>query len=148
MINLEELKLYLSVIRFDSTYIDGVQLYEQVLIYMTQLNKFTFSIDTTVDEENVRLELASNEDIQRSFIGRGYHQVASYVHTNSMKTEGKCHIYSLPYEFEYFLNLNNYFQGGIFHKVRYLKMDDIDPLNINYFNLSLKTSLSSNSYIY
>ncbi len=42
MINLEELELYLSVERFDSTYIDGIQLYDQFLIYMTQLNKFTF----------------------------------------------------------------------------------------------------------
>ena len=46
MINLEELKLYLLVIRFDSTYIDGIQLYDQFLIYMTQLKKFTFNIKT------------------------------------------------------------------------------------------------------
>ncbi len=39
MINLEELELYLSVERFDSTYIDGIQLYDQFLICMTQLNK-------------------------------------------------------------------------------------------------------------
>ena len=46
MINLEELKLYLSVDRYDSTYIDGIQLYDQFLIYMTQLKKFTFNIKT------------------------------------------------------------------------------------------------------
>ena len=43
MINLEELQLYLSVGRFDSTYIDGIQLYDQFLIYMTQLKPFTYS---------------------------------------------------------------------------------------------------------
>jgi hypothetical protein len=123
MINLEELKLYLLVIRLDSTYLDGIQLYEQILIYMTRLNKFKFSINTSVYNKNVRFELPSNEDIQRSFIGRGYQQAASYVHTTSVNIEGKCHIYSLPYEFEHF-HLDDSFQGGMFHKVRYLTMDD------------------------
>jgi hypothetical protein len=70
------------------------------------------------------LELPTNEDIQRSFIGRGYQQVASYAQIDSPNTRGKCCMYSLPYEFEYFYDLDNYFQGGMFHKVRYLTMDD------------------------
>ncbi|CAF3983863.1 unnamed protein product [Rotaria sordida] len=79
MINLEELKLYLDVGRFNSTFIDGIQLYDQFLIHMTQLKKFTFYINTTVfkNKNNARVELPSNEDIQHSFIGRGYQQVAS-----------------------------------------------------------------------
>jgi hypothetical protein len=134
MINLEELKLYLQIRRYDSTYIDGVQLYDQILIYMTRLNKFTFSIDTTICNEDVILELQSNEDIQRSFIGRGYQQVVSYVHTISMNTEGKCHFYSLPYEFEYF-HIEYCFQGGMFHKVRYLNIDDTIPFEHELFQL-------------
>src|ERR1700722_19956793 len=101
MINLEELTLYLSVARFDSIYIDGIQLYDQFLIYMTQLKKFTFNIKTKVYNRNVSVELPSNEAIQRSFIGKGYQEVASYVNTKSFLHEGECHIYSLPYEFEY-----------------------------------------------
>jgi hypothetical protein len=137
MINLEELKLYLPVIRFDSTYINGIQLYDQFLIHMTQLKKFTFSINTQVVNRNVRLKLPSNEDIQYSFIGRGYQQVASSlrVHTEPASTEGKCHIYSLPYDFEYFLNLDNSFQGGMFDKVRYLRMDDEHPFEDKLFEL-------------
>ncbi len=46
MINLEELQLYISVERYNSTYIDGIQLYDQFLVYMTQLKKFTFNIKT------------------------------------------------------------------------------------------------------
>ena len=136
MINLEELKLYLSVIRFDSTYIDGIQLYDQILIYMPQLNKFTFNIKTNVINKNVKIDLPSNEDIQRSFIGRGYQQVGSYVHTNiNDMLNGKCHIYSLPYEFEYFFDLDNSFQGGMFHKVRQLTMNDIIPFEHKLFQL-------------
>ena len=81
MINLEELKLYLLVRRLDSTYVDGYQLYDQFLIYMTQLKKFTFYIKTVVSFKTVRFELPTNEDIQRSFIQREYQQVASYVCT-------------------------------------------------------------------
>ena len=93
MINLEELKLYLSVVWLDSSYIDGIQLYDQFLIYMTQLKKFTFNIKTEVSNWNVLVELPTNEDIQRSFIGRGYQQVASYVYSQSDPCDGVCHIY-------------------------------------------------------
>ncbi|CAF5184012.1 unnamed protein product, partial [Rotaria magnacalcarata] len=105
MINLEELKLYLLVRRMDSTYIDGYQLYDQFLIYMTQLKKFTFYIKTEVSFQTVRFELPTNEDIQRSFIGRRYPRVTSYAYTQSVPFDGVCHIYSLPYGFEYFVDL-------------------------------------------
>ncbi|CAF0740721.1 unnamed protein product [Rotaria sp. Silwood1] len=134
MINLEELRLYLSVGRCDSTYIDGIQLYDQFLIYMTQLNKFTFNIKTTVYQTNVSVELPSNEDIQRSFIGRDYQEVVSYIKTTLFGRIGECHIYSLPYEFEYF-NLDNSFQGGMFHKVRQLTMNDTIPFKHKLFKL-------------
>jgi hypothetical protein len=124
MINLEELKLYLRVVRDDSTYIDGIQLYDQFLSHMTQLTRFTFDIRTEIVNKNVLIELPSNEDIQRSFQGRGYQQVASYVNINHFQLYGKCHIYSVPYDFEYFYDLDNFFQGGIFHKVRQLTMKD------------------------
>jgi hypothetical protein len=122
MINVEELKLCLLVFTWGTTCIDGIQLYDQFLIHMTQLKKFTFSINTKVYDNMASWELPSNEDLQCSFIGRGYQQVASSLrdHTDSKSSEAKCHIYSLPYEFEYFLKLDNFFQGGMFAKVRYL----------------------------
>ncbi|CAF3401149.1 unnamed protein product [Rotaria sp. Silwood2] len=135
MINLEELKLYLSVGRFDSTYIDGIQLYEQFLIYMTQLKKFTFNIKTQVENRNVTIELPSNEDIQCTFIGRNYPEVVSYINTNPCECDGECHIYTLPYDFDYFLNLNNSFQGGMFHKVRQLTMKDMIAFEHELFQL-------------
>ncbi|CAF1281091.1 unnamed protein product [Rotaria sordida] len=133
MINLEELILYLSLIRYNSTYVDGIQLFDQILIYMPQLNRFTFSINTWVQNENTIIDLSSNEDIQQSFIEKGYGPVASYVHTIPMKAINKAHIYSLPYQFENFLHLNNSFQGGIFTKVRYLMMNDTEPFEHQLF---------------
>ena len=46
MTNLDELDLCLLATRLDATYIDGNDLYEQFLIYMRKLNKFTFNICT------------------------------------------------------------------------------------------------------
>ncbi len=46
-----------------------------VFNYMTQLNKFTFSINTEVYNDIVRVKLPSNENVQRSFIGRGYQKI-------------------------------------------------------------------------
>ncbi len=133
MINLEELTLYLLIKEADSTYIDGIQLYDRILIDKLQLKKFSFSIKTLVINKKTQIDLPSNEDIQRSFIGKGYGQVDSYVHTRSMGTEGRCHVYSLPYEFEYFIDLNLDFPGGMFYKVRYLVMIDKRPFEHEFF---------------
>jgi hypothetical protein len=135
MMNLEELTLFLSIIRLDATYIDGIQLHNQILIYMPLLNKFTFNINTVVANVNAKINLSSNEDIQRSFIGKKYGQVGSYVHTSSTGVEGGSHVYSLPYQFNYFLHLNNSFQGGIFDKVVYLVMTDVDPFEHELFKI-------------
>jgi hypothetical protein len=139
MINLEELILYLLVMRDDSTYIDGIQLYDDILIYMPRLNKFTFSINTGIlSETDMKLHFSSNEYIQSSFIGRGYGQVSSYVYSDLMRNIGTCHIYSLPYQFESFFNLNNsfHFQDGIFDKVQRLTMIDKRPFKHHFFKLT------------
>ena len=146
MINLEELILFLSVIRIDSTIIGGVELYDQVLMHMSRLNKFTFSINSGVLIKNNEIYVPSNEDIQQSFIRRGYGQVGSYVHfeprkplseseLGNTKAVVKCHTYSLPYQFENFFHLNNSFQGGMFVKVRCLTMTSIDHFEYELFKI-------------
>jgi hypothetical protein len=97
MINLEELILYLSILRFNSTYVDGIQLYDEILIYMPQLKKFYFSIEACVFNKYIKIDLSSNEDIQDSFIERGYGPVGSYIHSLAIeKGISRCHIYSIP----------------------------------------------------
>src|SRR4051812_40186081 len=98
MSNLEELTLFLKVIRTQLPYIDGTHLFNDILINMPLLNKFTFSINTHVLDECVKIDLPTNNDIQNSFIKIGYKQVDSYVDVNLSKIGAKCHVYSLPYE--------------------------------------------------
>ncbi|CAF1203041.1 unnamed protein product [Adineta steineri] len=139
MINLEELILFLIAIRTDSTLVDGTELYDEVLVHMSQLNKFVFSINTNVFIENNEMDVPSNEEIQNSFIGRGYGQVGSCVHFEPRKPKNrvidfeeakaivKSHIYSLPYQFESFLHLNNSFKGGMFPLVKTLTISNLEP---------------------
>ncbi|CAF1277710.1 unnamed protein product [Rotaria sordida] len=135
MINLKELTLFFLVLKSYSTYIDGIQLHDQILIYMPQLNKFIFSINTTVINGGSTIDLPSNEDIQCSFIGKGYGQVGSCVHNRQEDNVGTSHVYSLPYQFQYFLRLNNSFQGDIFDTVQCLTMTDGRPFEHNLFKL-------------
>ena len=135
MIDLEELSLFLSVERTNSTYIDGIQLQNQILIYMSRLMKFTFSINTYVYNYKLSIHFPSNEDIQHSFIGNLYGQVGSYVHNIKYDRIDRCHIYSLPYQFNEFLHLNNSFPGGMFDKVRSLTMNDTNPFEPKFFQV-------------
>ncbi|CAF1620641.1 unnamed protein product [Adineta ricciae] len=124
MINLEELQLYLVVGRKELPCVDGFGLWYQFLNCMTQLKKFTFNIHTTVRAQWPGTIIPSNEYIQRSFHGRNYPPVTSCVTRRSKLFNYECHIYSLPYDFEYYSDLDNRFQGGMFSKVRQLKMRD------------------------
>ncbi|CAF1033448.1 unnamed protein product [Adineta steineri] len=135
MINLEELKLYLLIKVYDLNYVDGIQLYNELLCHMNKLNKFIFNIQTFVWRCDTNINLSSNEDIQRSFIGKEiYPQINSYININS-SIESKCHIYSLPYQFEYLLEINNSFPGDMFHSVRYLVVIDIFPFEHKFFQI-------------
>jgi hypothetical protein len=136
MINLEELILFLLIARFDSTVIDGIQLYDDILINMPRLNKFSFSINThCIVKNNIKIDFISNEDIQRSFSDKIYRQVKSYVNVEPERRVIKSHIYSLPYQFENFVHLDNCFQGGMFDKVRYLAMYDRHPFEHQLFKV-------------
>jgi hypothetical protein len=135
MLNLEELTLFLSVMRTESTYIDGNQLYDEVLNYMPRLNKFIFSIHTHIINNHIRIDLPSNNDIRNSFIKRGYQQIDACADDKLTENRGNCHVYSLPYQFHDFLFMGSCFQGGRFDKVRILLMYDIRSFEHELFKI-------------
>jgi hypothetical protein len=136
MTSIEDLTLLLMVERpFDiyiDAYIDGTHLYNDVLAFMPQLHKFTFSFNTCARISSIGFP--SNNDIQHSFIEKGNRHVGSYVHNRSAMQIGHCHVFSLPYQFDTFFLMNcNSFQGGIFDKVRSMKMLDSYPFEYELF---------------
>jgi hypothetical protein len=135
MAYLEELTLFLSVIRSESTYIDGTHLSDDVLIHMPRLSKFTFSINNYVVNKGITIVFPSNAELQRSFIRKGFQKVGSYVDDKPTKTKGKSHVYSLPYQFECYVYMTSSFQGGRFEKVRALTMCDTHPFEHEFFKI-------------
>lgn len=139
MVNLEELTLYLFVVVDNGAFIDGIYLYDDVLIHMPRLNKLTFSINTGVIRDDDRApHFSSNEYIQSTFTGRGYGQIRSYVDVSPTRDVGRCHVYSIPYQFERFCQLNNsfQFQDDVFDKVQHLTMRDTQPFEHKFFELT------------
>ncbi|CAF3380291.1 unnamed protein product [Rotaria sp. Silwood2] len=135
MLNLEELTLFLSVIRTNSTYIDGNQLHDEILNYMPQLNKFIFSIHTHIINNRIEINLPSNDDIRNSFIKRGFQSIGTCADDKLINNIGNCYIYSLPYQFHDFLYMGSCFQGGKFDKVRLLLMYDKRPFEQKLFKI-------------
>ena len=148
MINLEQLFLYLPLVRNNTNYIDGNQLHDDILIYMPRLNKFSFNIDTYVEKNNNQMDFSSNEDIQRSFKRKEYGSVNSLVEYFTNEKErcchicampyqfrSRCHVYSLPYHFQDFSYLTNSFQGGMLENVLSLIMTDCSSFEHNFFNV-------------
>ncbi|CAF0922974.1 unnamed protein product [Rotaria sordida] len=62
-----------------------------------------------------------------------YQHVDTYF--NVMKIEGRCHVYSLPYQFDTFLHLTNSFRRGNFYTVRWLIMNDVQSFEHEFFQI-------------
>jgi hypothetical protein len=120
MLQLEKLTLSL-IIRNRISFIDGTQLYNDILCKMPHLHTFIFSIITKNVKGDQEL-LRSSDDIRRTFIERGYH-VDCYIDCYSRELN-QCHVYSLPFTMEYMFNVSNNFPGGLFMSVRKLQLYD------------------------
>ncbi|CAF1430375.1 unnamed protein product [Rotaria sordida] len=137
MLNLEELTLFILVIRTNTIYIDGNQLYDKVLNYMPRLNKFIFSIHTRImnDYYKTITSLPSKSDIRNSFIKRGIQSIGICADDKLINDRANCYVYSLPYQFQEFLFMSNCFQGGNFDNVRLLSMYDVRPFEHELFKI-------------
>jgi len=135
MSNLEELTLFLRVKRFNSTFIDGKQLYNDFLIYMTQLQKFSFSIHTQLMNKDVGIKLPSSNDLRNSFFELGYKDIDAFGDINFVNHRANSHIYSVPYQFKKFYFMTSTFQGGKFDQVRRLIMFDRRPFEHRLFQI-------------
>ncbi|CAF0862540.1 unnamed protein product [Adineta ricciae] len=135
MSNLEELSLFLTVLRFDSTFIDGKQLYNDFLSAMTRLQKFSFNIHTQLDNKETEIHLPSSNDLRESFFEIGYENVDAFGDINFVNNRADSHIFSLPYEFKQFYFMTSVFPGGKFDQVQMLAMFDRRPFEHRLFKI-------------
>ncbi|CAF1313478.1 unnamed protein product [Rotaria sp. Silwood1] len=130
MSQLEKLTLSLDVINRTS-FIDGTQLYNDILKNMSHLQSFIFDIVTACFQLKAEL-LPSCNDIRRTFIQSGYHMDCYIDYYKS--EEGRCHIYSLPFNMEHMHSITNNFPGGLFMNVRRLFVtDSLHPFEHYFF---------------
>ncbi|CAF3400211.1 unnamed protein product [Rotaria sp. Silwood2] len=130
MANLEQLSLY-----FIAPYgpiIDGDHLEKNIINYMTKLNKFRFSIHSSV-LLNEQIYLPSNEDIQKSFRKFKKNHIISNVDYFSQENQYHCHVFSYPYTLTYYDNITNNFPGGLFKCVRKISLFDERPFEHDFF---------------
>ncbi|CAF0890232.1 unnamed protein product [Adineta steineri] len=129
MIKLEELTL--NITNYErTTLIDGIQINNNILVHMPCLRKFTFHISTEVELHHITHHL-SNEDIQQTFTNIGYQQVSCILYY--MVDSVTCHIFSLPFAFDYLGYIGNAFPPVHFSCVRELTVDDETPFEHEFF---------------
>ena len=146
MINLEELSLLFTLIRSDvMAYLNGGQLRDQVLRHLPRMEQCHFSIETRTVNRIGDPVLASNDDLQRSFVGHPFGSVGSHVdvfdksddtltqaHWLSRKFHSRCHIYSRPYRIVKFWDVSNTFEDGIFERDRIVSLMDVRPFEHDF----------------
>ncbi|CAF1175989.1 unnamed protein product [Adineta steineri] len=124
---LEKLTLYLRV-QNRSTFIDKTHLENEILSYIPTLQLFTFYISTY----NKTIDLFHNMVAQQSTIYIKNQHVNSIINYISSWT-AVCSIFSIPFEFHRLQDIGNLFPNIIFNHVTYLLVQDIIPLNHEFF---------------
>ncbi|CAF1638369.1 unnamed protein product, partial [Adineta ricciae] len=132
MFNLEKLSLCLTVCQ-GSTYIDGNNLKKDILDHMSQLNRFSFSIDSFIITSG-ETNLPSAEDIQRTFVDFSNTKVVSCVDYFPEANQARCLCYSYPPLTQYCGVITNNFLGGLFINVRLVSLFDERPFEHEFFN--------------
>ncbi len=130
MINLHELTLCLTVLN-RTRLIDGIHLQNEILISMPLLNNFIFDIRSWTIVNGL-VEPLTNDDIHRTFTDIKYQQIdcsIRYFLGNNIL----CHVFTLPFPFDYLQCITNNFPNIIFNNVLYLSICDILPFEHEFF---------------
>ncbi len=127
---LEYLTLYLRL-KGQSRIIDGTFFQNDILFYMPQLHSFTFYISTYMDTRDLSHNL-SREDIQRTWINMGRQNATSMINYVSPYIV-TCSIFSVPFAFDYLIDLGNIFPNIVFSYVTYLLVNDSDAFKHEFF---------------
>ena len=135
MSNLEKLTLFFALFRWDSTFIDGKQLHNDVLSYLTKLKKFSFCIYIQLINRDIGMKLPSRNDLRNSFIELGYKHIDVFADVSFVNNRAGAHYFSLPYQFTNFTFMGSAFQGGKFDHVRKLSMCDRRPFEHRLFEI-------------
>jgi len=130
MVNLEELTLYIKI-EYRTTVIDGIHIYNEILVHLPRLHIFNFCISINIHMDYFVHYLSQN-DIQQTF-SKIKHQKMDYI-VNYRHDIAICHVFSLPFMFDYLEPIGNTFPSIIFNHVTKLTVYDKVPFRHEYFH--------------
>ncbi|UJR24683.1 hypothetical protein I4U23_006056 [Adineta vaga] len=137
MSHLEELFLNVCIERYilHKPFIDGNNLKNNIVNYMSKLNRFVFSIHSNLIHrfKHHLLKLPSNNDIQDTFKDFKDYQVVSYTDYFRQTRMSQCHIYSYPYYMDSLYRLTHSFPGGLFKFVHKVYLFNEKPFEHEFF---------------
>ena len=127
---LEQLSLNVCVGTGDRL-IDGNDIHQDILIYMPRLQSFVFHIESTCDAKTLG-ENFTSKDIEQTFMNIGYEQVACVTHYCT-SIHMMCHVFSIPYAFDFLHMLGKNFGKMIFTNVTRLALFEYAPFEYEFF---------------
>ncbi|CAF3049186.1 unnamed protein product [Rotaria sp. Silwood2] len=130
MSNLEELTLYLTI-KMGTSFIDGTHIYNEILSHVPQLHIFNFCICTEIKTDDFVHHL-SKDDIQETFPNTIYQKVDCMVQYGDC--HAVCHVFSLPFMFDYLGYIGNTFPSIIFSHIKRLTVSDGVAFEHEFFN--------------
>ncbi|CAF3765759.1 unnamed protein product [Rotaria magnacalcarata] len=132
MVYLKELALFFPVDE-RSRFIDGIHLENEIIIYLSHLQRFTFNITTHTESTKNEVHLQSNDDIRRTFLNWRFGQVNCYI-SHYPDSIAQCHIFSLPCHANNIYCISYGFQGDICRNGRHLYLSDrVYPFKHEFF---------------
>jgi hypothetical protein len=132
MTYLEELTLSIRVHQ-QSTFIDGLHLENEMLIYLPQFQIFTINITTHGESMSNEMYMQSNNDLRRTFLNWRYSYVDCYI-SHYPNNEPKSHIYSTPCIITDIYIITYGFLGDLCTNVRLLYLSEkVYPVKYEFF---------------
>ncbi|CAF2093043.1 unnamed protein product [Rotaria magnacalcarata] len=131
MLNLETLDLHLNL-DFNTGFIDGNHLKENIVNPMLRLNKFTFNI-CLFNYLPHEIDLPSNDEFQNTFNNILDHQIISCLDYFHESHYSYFHFYTFPYTLKSYDNITNNFPGGLFDYVHTISLHDERPFESDFF---------------
>ena len=128
---LEELSLYMVLLRSSPFLTDGTHFHKKIFVHMPHLRTFVFYLNASNNIYN-SINGTSNENIQRTFTNLGYGH-ATCIRDYFDPLSPILHIFSLPFRFTRLEVITTRFPNVIFDTVTRLLVTDDVPMKYKFF---------------
>jgi len=112
--------------------IDGHSLETNIIINMITLKEFTFNIRSFIPRDDI-VNVPSVQNLHHTFQNLQNNNIISSIDYFPTKRLHYFHIYSCPYRWTFYDNINLNFPGGLFTHIREISLYDVRPFEHDFF---------------